>query len=134
MDVFFQVDTFKAILETLELLKLDLANTLIAMIRPHVQAESVVYERTKFDEMLKVQDGIHYILLFFIIDNSHKSYRTQTRRQPVIRVPVCIYTYLFNIHSDLVYKKKELFFLLVSSGIRTHDVWKRYLTTQPLHI
>lgn len=54
-----QVDIFRAILETLEVLKLDLANTLIAMIRPHVQKESVHYERAKFDEMLKVSEGIY---------------------------------------------------------------------------
>ncbi|CAH0663852.1 unnamed protein product [Spodoptera exigua] len=55
------VDVFRAILETLEILKLDLANTLIAMIRPHVQQESVQYERAKFDEMLKVsEDGLQY--------------------------------------------------------------------------
>lgn len=55
------VEIFRCILETLELLKLDLANTLIAMIRPHVQAESVTYERNKFDEMLKVQeDGLEH--------------------------------------------------------------------------
>ncbi|XP_049878416.1 T-complex protein 11-like protein 1 [Pectinophora gossypiella] len=53
------VDIFRAILETLEVLKLDLANTLIAMIRPHVQKESVHYERAKFDDMLKVsEDGL----------------------------------------------------------------------------
>lgn len=51
------MDVFRAILETLEILKLDLANTLIAMIRPHVQQESVQYERAKFDEMLKVSEG-----------------------------------------------------------------------------
>ncbi|XP_038218886.1 T-complex protein 11-like protein 1 [Zerene cesonia] len=55
------VDIFRAILETLEVLKLDLANTLIAMIRPHVQKESVQYERNKFDEMLKVsEDGLQH--------------------------------------------------------------------------
>ncbi|CAH4001920.1 T-complex protein 11-like protein 1 [Pieris brassicae] len=55
------VDIFRAILETLEVLKLDLANTLIAMIRPHVQKESVQYERNKFDEMLKLsEDGLQY--------------------------------------------------------------------------
>ncbi|KAL0829911.1 hypothetical protein ABMA28_003386 [Loxostege sticticalis] len=55
------VDIFRAILETLEVLKLDLANTLIAMIRPHVQKESVHYERAKFDEMLKVsEDGLQH--------------------------------------------------------------------------
>lgn len=53
------VDVFKAILETLEVLKLDLANTLIAMIRPQVQAQSVQYEKDKFENLLKVQeDGL----------------------------------------------------------------------------
>lgn len=55
------VDIFRSILETLEVLKLDLANTLIAMIRPHVQQESVHYERAKFDEILKVtEDGLQH--------------------------------------------------------------------------
>ncbi|RVE53049.1 hypothetical protein evm_002347 [Chilo suppressalis] len=55
------VDIFRAILETLEVLKLDLANTLIAMIRPHVQKESVQYEREKFEEILKVtEDGLQH--------------------------------------------------------------------------
>ncbi|CAH0719033.1 unnamed protein product, partial [Brenthis ino] len=55
------VDIFRAILETLEVLKLDLANTLIAMIRPHVQQESVEYERAKFDEVLKIsEDGLQH--------------------------------------------------------------------------
>ncbi|KAL4713415.1 hypothetical protein ACJJTC_010400 [Scirpophaga incertulas] len=55
------VDIFRTILETLEVLKLDLANTLIAMIRPHVMKESVQYERAKFDEMLKVsEDGLQH--------------------------------------------------------------------------
>ncbi|XP_075982121.1 T-complex protein 11-like protein 1 [Anticarsia gemmatalis] len=55
------VDIFRAILETLEVLKLDLANTLIAMIRPHVQQESVHYERAKFDEMLLItEDGMKH--------------------------------------------------------------------------
>ncbi|CAG9133907.1 unnamed protein product [Plutella xylostella] len=55
------VDIFRSILETLEVLKLDMANTLVAMIRPHVQAESVQYERNKFKEMLKVsEDGLQY--------------------------------------------------------------------------
>lgn len=53
------MDIFRTILETLEVLKLDLANTLIAMIRPHVQQESVHYERAKFDEMLQVTEGMY---------------------------------------------------------------------------
>ncbi|XP_073954544.1 T-complex protein 11-like protein 1 [Choristoneura fumiferana] len=55
------VEVFRAILETLEVLKLDLANTLITMIRPHVQKESVHYEKMKFEEMLKVtEDGLQH--------------------------------------------------------------------------
>ncbi|KAJ0172610.1 hypothetical protein K1T71_011749 [Dendrolimus kikuchii] len=55
------VDIFRAILETLEVLKLDLANSLIAMMRPHVQQESVQYERAKFEEILKVtEDGLQH--------------------------------------------------------------------------
>lgn len=57
LNTFLQVEVFRTILETLEVLKLDLANTLITMIRPHVQKESVHYEKMKFEEMLKVTEG-----------------------------------------------------------------------------
>ncbi|XP_063366142.1 T-complex protein 11-like protein 1 [Cydia amplana] len=61
------VEIFRAILETLEVLKLDLANTLIAMIRPHVQKESVHYEKLKFEEMLKVtEDGLQHTRAWLI--------------------------------------------------------------------
>ncbi|XP_061717282.1 T-complex protein 11-like protein 1 [Cydia pomonella] len=61
------VEIFRAILETLEVLKLDLANTLIAMIRPHVQKESVHYEKIKFEEMLKVtEDGLQHTRAWLI--------------------------------------------------------------------
>ncbi|XP_063622827.1 T-complex protein 11-like protein 1 [Cydia splendana] len=61
------VEIFRAILETLEVLKLDLANTLIAMIRPHVQKESVLYEKLKFEEMLKVtEDGLQHTRAWLI--------------------------------------------------------------------
>ena len=63
------MDIFRAILETLEVLKLDLANTLIAMIRPHVQQESVEYERAKFDEMLKITEGSFFSLQFVFFFN-----------------------------------------------------------------
>ncbi|XP_041970121.1 T-complex protein 11-like protein 1 [Aricia agestis] len=55
------VEIFRAILEALEVLKLDLANTLIALLRPHVQKDSVAYEKAKFDEMLTIsEDGLQH--------------------------------------------------------------------------
>lgn len=51
------MDIFRSILEALEVLKLDLANTLITMYRPHVQAQSVQYEQDKFKEFLMVLEG-----------------------------------------------------------------------------
>nr|XP_018904255.1 PREDICTED: T-complex protein 11-like protein 1 isoform X1 [Bemisia tabaci] len=53
------VQVYKGILETLELMKLDMANFTIEMFKPHIQASSVEYEKEKFSEFLKVQaDGL----------------------------------------------------------------------------
>nr|CAG4638408.1 EOG090X04Z9 [Cyclestheria hislopi] len=53
------VDIFKGIFETLELMKLDMANFTIRQIRPQIAACSVEYERNKFEEYLKVTpDGL----------------------------------------------------------------------------
>ncbi|CAG0913636.1 unnamed protein product [Notodromas monacha] len=46
-------DLFRNVLETLKSMKLDLANFTISAIRPHLQAQSVEYERKKFSEFLK---------------------------------------------------------------------------------
>lgn len=55
------IETFKGIMEVLQLMKLDLANFTISMIRPNIIASSIEYERTKFAEFLKIQaDGLHY--------------------------------------------------------------------------
>lgn len=55
------IETFKGIMEVLQLMKLDLANFTISMIRPNIIASSIEYEKTKFAEFLKIQaDGLHY--------------------------------------------------------------------------
>ncbi|XP_066999721.1 T-complex protein 11-like protein 1 isoform X2 [Anabrus simplex] len=53
------VPVFRGILETLDLMKLDMANFTISLIRPNIIATSIEYERKKFAEILKVQpDGL----------------------------------------------------------------------------
>ncbi|XP_071452432.1 T-complex protein 11-like protein 1 isoform X2 [Hetaerina americana] len=55
------IPLFKGILETLDLMKLDMANFAIEQIRPHIMAQSVDYEKKKFAEFLKSQeDGLEY--------------------------------------------------------------------------
>lgn len=59
------VDLFKGIMETLELLKLDMANFTIQQMRPHIQQQVVTYEQKKFKELLETQketgiDGLEY--------------------------------------------------------------------------
>lgn len=47
------IATFKGIMEALQLMRLDLANFTIAMIRPSIVAMSVEYEKEKFAEIVK---------------------------------------------------------------------------------
>ncbi|KAK2586133.1 hypothetical protein KPH14_001407 [Odynerus spinipes] len=47
------IETYKGIMEALQLMRLDLANFTIAMIRPSIVAMSVEYEKEKFAEILK---------------------------------------------------------------------------------
>nr|CAG4645489.1 EOG090X04Z9 [Lynceus sp. MCZ IZ 141354] len=55
------VPLYKGILETLDLMKLDMANFTIRQIRPHIVACSVEYERKKFEEYLKITpDGLQH--------------------------------------------------------------------------
>ncbi|KAJ8675483.1 hypothetical protein QAD02_011269 [Eretmocerus hayati] len=55
------IETFKGIMEVLQLMKLDLANFTISMIRPSIIASSIEYEKAKFAEFLKIQaDGLQY--------------------------------------------------------------------------
>nr|CAG4649282.1 EOG090X04Z9 [Scapholeberis mucronata]SVE93581.1 EOG090X04Z9 [Scapholeberis mucronata] len=50
---------YKGIFETLELMRIDMANFTIRMSRPHIAACSVEYERAKFEDYLKITpDGL----------------------------------------------------------------------------
>ena len=48
---------FRGIMELLELMKLDMTNFTIEQLRPHLQQQSVEYERTKFKEFLETQSS-----------------------------------------------------------------------------
>lgn len=53
------ITLFKGILETLELMKIDMANFTIQQMRPFIQSQSVEYEKTKFAAFLETQtDGL----------------------------------------------------------------------------
>nr|CAD7460901.1 unnamed protein product [Timema tahoe] len=53
------VPVFKGILETLEIMHIDMANFTIELMRPDLIARSIDYEKTKFAELLKIQpDGL----------------------------------------------------------------------------
>lgn len=53
------VTVFRGVMETLDLMRLDMANFTIQQIRPHIIAQSVTYEKRKFAEFLKTQnDGL----------------------------------------------------------------------------
>ncbi|XP_011633237.1 T-complex protein 11-like protein 1 isoform X1 [Pogonomyrmex barbatus] len=55
------VETFKGVMEVLQLMKLDLANFTITMMRPNIIASSIEYEKAKFAEFLKVNsNGLQY--------------------------------------------------------------------------
>ncbi|CAG9823180.1 unnamed protein product [Phaedon cochleariae] len=55
------IDTFKGILEVLELMQLDMANFTLQMARPDIIASSVELERKKFADFLSVQyDGLEH--------------------------------------------------------------------------
>lgn len=47
----------REILRVMEILKMDIANFTIQQIRPFIQQQSVDYERKKFLEFLKAQQG-----------------------------------------------------------------------------
>ncbi|XP_012273619.1 T-complex protein 11-like protein 1 isoform X2 [Orussus abietinus] len=54
------IDTFKGIMEALQLMRMDLANFTITLMRPSIVASSIEYERDKFKEFLALQtDGLH---------------------------------------------------------------------------
>ncbi|GAB6018404.1 hypothetical protein CHUAL_000120 [Chamberlinius hualienensis] len=53
------IDTFKGIFETLDLMKLDMANFHIQAIRPHLQQQSVEYEKKRFEEYMKLSGELN---------------------------------------------------------------------------
>lgn len=55
----------RAIMETLDLLKLDMANFTITQMRPQIQQQVVTYEQQKFKEFLELQKG--YNKLFSLV-------------------------------------------------------------------
>lgn len=52
-------EAFKGILETIDLMKIDMANFTITIMRPQIMASSVQYEKQKFADFLKLQTGNH---------------------------------------------------------------------------
>merc|ERR1719383_219046 len=59
------VKLFRGILETLELMRIDMANFTIQQMRPFIQSQSVEYEKSKFADFLKTQtDGLHHTRLW----------------------------------------------------------------------
>lgn len=48
------IEVFKGIMEVMQLMRLDLANFTITMMRPNIVASSIEYEKAKFAEFLKV--------------------------------------------------------------------------------
>ncbi|KAH9519420.1 hypothetical protein Btru_075491 [Bulinus truncatus] len=52
------VPKFKAIMETLELMRRDMANFTIKQIRPYIQQNSIEYERKKFSEYYETQKAL----------------------------------------------------------------------------
>ncbi|EZA54345.1 T-complex protein 11-like protein 1 [Ooceraea biroi] len=55
------IEIFKGVMELLQLMRLDLANFTITMMRPNIIASSIEYEKAKFADFLKVNsNGLQY--------------------------------------------------------------------------
>jgi len=55
------IEIFKGVMELLQLMRLDLANFTITMMRPNIVASSIEYEKAKFADFLKVNsNGLQY--------------------------------------------------------------------------
>ncbi|CAL1300461.1 unnamed protein product [Larinioides sclopetarius] len=52
------VPLYKGILETLDLMKMDMVNFTISRMRPHIQQHSIEYEQGKFKEILQSLEGL----------------------------------------------------------------------------
>ncbi|XP_043483157.1 T-complex protein 11-like protein 1 isoform X1 [Leptopilina heterotoma] len=73
------VETFRGIMEVLQLMRLDLANFTITMMRPNIVASSIEYEKTKFAEFLKIQsDGLRYTRVWILKHLNEKKIETAT--------------------------------------------------------
>lgn len=73
------VETFRGIMEVLQLMRLDLANFTITMMRPNIVASSIEYEKAKFAEFLKVQsDGLKYTREWILKHLNEKKIETAT--------------------------------------------------------
>jgi hypothetical protein len=56
----------RGIFEVLDLMKMDMANFTIQQIRPYLQQQSAEYERDKFNEFIKLQEGIlKFITIYY---------------------------------------------------------------------
>ena len=55
-------------METLELLKIDMANYTIQQMRPYIQQQVVAYEQKKFKELLDNQRGCSSFFVLVLID------------------------------------------------------------------
>jgi hypothetical protein len=82
------VETFKGILETLDLMKLDMANFTLQMARPDIIACSVELERKKFADFLAVQnDGLEHTKKWLLkhVDTSEPPPANSTSSESFIR-------------------------------------------------
>lgn len=66
------VEVFKGILETIDFMKLDMANFTINVMRPQIVANSIQYEKKKFADYLKLDGGMRRrqrLQFFFFLIN-----------------------------------------------------------------
>ena len=56
---------FRQVFEVIDLMKLDMANFTLQQARPLIQQHAVEYERAKFEDFLKVQEGTDYYSLLY---------------------------------------------------------------------
>ncbi|XP_017782950.1 PREDICTED: T-complex protein 11-like protein 1 [Nicrophorus vespilloides] len=93
------VETFKGILETLNLMALDMANFAIEMAKPDIIAHSVELERKKFADFLAIQpDGLEFTRKWILkhLDTSiqkpssidHTTYVRNLTKETVIRAAI----------------------------------------------
>ncbi|XP_076043222.1 T-complex protein 11-like protein 1 isoform X2 [Oratosquilla oratoria] len=67
------IEVFRGVMETLDLMRLDMANFAIQQIRPHIIAQSVEYEKDKFAEFLKTQNDGLELTRVWLVENIGES-------------------------------------------------------------